>query len=101
MATTYNKDLDPGSDANSVDVTIFGSKSRNITPSDTVDLTMYAKAINVTAAGNLVILPVGNTDNAAGLVTYTAAPVGFIPPYRVRRVNATGTTASVSTIDNV
>ena len=100
MATTYDKTIDQGADSDTTDVTIFGSKSRNITPSDTVDLTMYAKAIVVTAAGNLVILPVGNTDNAGGLVTFTAAPVGFIPPYRVRRVNATGTTASVSTIDN-
>jgi hypothetical protein len=99
--TTYNKDLDPGASANSLDVEIFGSKSRNIVTSDTVDLTPgYAKAIVVTAAGNLSILPVGNTDNAAGYVVFTAAPVGFIPPYRVRRVNATGTTATCSTVDN-
>jgi hypothetical protein len=99
--TTYDATKDPGAFADANDVEIYGSKSRNIVPSDTVDLTPgYAKAIVVTAAGNLVILPVGNTDNAAGLVTFTAAPVGFIPPYRVRRVNATGTTASVSTVDN-
>lgn len=101
MATTYDSAKDQGANADQTNVEIFGSKSRNITPSDTVDLSPYAKAIVVTAAGNLAILPVGNTDNAGGIVTFTSAPVGFVPPYRVRRVNATGTTATCSTIDNV
>ena len=99
MTTTYDKTLDQGAFADQNNVEIFGSKSRNITPSDTVDLNPYTRAIVVTAAGNLVILPVGNTDNAAGFVTFTGISAGFIPPYRVRRVNATGTTATCSTID--
>lgn len=75
----------------------FGSKSRPITPSDSVDLDPYAKAIVVTGFGNLVILPVENTDDTT--ITFTDAPVGFVPPFRVRRVYATGTSASVATID--
>ncbi len=75
----------------------FGTKGRVVTPSDTTDLDPYAKAVVVTAAGNLVILPVKNADGTT--LTFTNAPVGFVPPYRVRRVLSTGTTASVATID--
>lgn len=99
MATTYDAAKDPYSDATR-NPTFFGKKSRNITKSDTVDLDPYPKAIVVTAAGNLVILPAGNTDDAGGLVTFTSAPVGFIPPYRVRRVHSTGTSATTSAIDD-
>lgn len=76
---------------------LFGTKGRAITPSDTVDLNPYAKAIVVTAAGNLVILPAANADGST--ITFTGAAVGFVPPYRVRRVLSSGTTASVATID--
>lgn len=93
----YDKTKDPnqtfqGSAGN------FGSIGTPVTPSDTVDLNPYAKAVVVTATGNLVILPVQNTDGTT--ITFTGVPVGFIPPYRVRRVYATGTTASVATVDS-
>ncbi len=74
------------------------TKGKAITPSDTVDLTSYASGVVVTAAGNIRFLPVGNDD--ADTITVTAAPVGFVPPFQVRRVFATGTTASVASIDN-
>jgi hypothetical protein len=76
----------------------FGSLGRVVTPSDTVDLAPYAKAIVVTAAGNLVILPVQNTDGTT--ITFTGVSPGFVPPYRVRRVYLTGTSASVATVDS-
>lgn len=75
----------------------FGSLGRNVTPSDSVDLAPYAKALVVTVAGNLVILPVQNADNAS--ITFTGLQAGQLIPYRVRRVFATGTTASVATVD--
>lgn len=74
----------------------FGGSGAPIVPSDANDLTTYAKAIVVTAAGNLVILPAKNADGST--ITFTGVPVGFIPPFRVRRVMATGTTASVAAI---
>lgn len=79
------------------DLASFGTKARVVTPHDTNDLDPYAKTIVVTAAGNLVILPMKNADGVT--VTFTNAPVGFIPPYSVRRVLSTGTTASVATVD--
>ncbi len=74
------------------------TKGKAIAPSDTVDLTSYASGIVVTVAGNLKILPSGNDD--ADTITFNDAPVGFVPPFQVRRVCATGTTASVASIDN-
>lgn len=75
----------------------YGTKSKAVTPSDSLDFTKYPKAIVVTAYGNLVVLPIGNDD--ADTVTFTAVNAGFSPPIRVRRVLATGTTASVATIE--
>ncbi len=74
------------------------TKGKAITPSDTVDLTSYASGIVVVTAGNLKFLPAGNDD--ADTITITGATVGYVPPFQVRRVFATGTTASVASIDN-
>lgn len=62
-----------------------------VTPSDTVDLTTYAKALYVGAAGNVRVLTVGAED--ADAVTFANHPVGWLP-VQVRRVLATGTTAT-------
>lgn len=75
----------------------LGRKGRAVVPSDATDIVPYAKAVVVTVAGNLVILPTQNADGQT--ITFTGAPVGFVPPYEVRRVYATGTTASVATVD--
>ena len=76
----------------------FGLSSRTeALKSDTNDIVPYPKAIIVTVAGTLTILPVGNADGKS--VAFGSVPVGFIPPFQVRRVFATGTTASVATID--
>ena len=67
-----------------------------IAPSDTVDLAPYAKALMVTAAGTVSVLPINNY--AAGSSTAVALgnlPVGYIIPIQVARVFATGTTATV------
>lgn len=78
-------------------MTNFGRSARIITPSDSTDITPYAKAVCVLSAGNLVVIPTQNADGAT--VTFTAVPVGLILPYEVRRVLATGTTATVATVD--
>ena len=89
---------DPSKDINSgvPGSASFGRKGAAIIPHDSNDLAEYAKAIVVTAAGNLVILPVENADGTT--VTFTGVSPGFIPPYQVRRVLATGTTASVASV---
>lgn len=93
----YDQLKEPSSFRNNAPtVSTFGGSGAPIAPSDSTDLTTYAKAIVVTAAGNLVILPAKNADGST--VTFTGVPVGFIPPFRVRRVMATGTTASVAAI---
>ena len=74
------------------------AKGKTVTPSDTVDLAAYAAGVVVVTAGNLKVLPSQNAD--ADAVTFTNAPVGFIPPFQVRRVFATGTTAAVASLDN-
>ncbi len=74
----------------------FGNKSRTVTRSDSVDLNTYAKLL-VTVGGTLVVLPVENAD--VDTVNLGTVAAGFIPPFNVRRVMLTGTTATVITID--
>lgn len=62
-----------------------------VTPSDSTDLTHYATALYVGTAGNVAVIPINNADGAP--VTFTAHASGYMP-VRVRRVLATGTTAS-------
>jgi hypothetical protein len=92
----YDPDKRQRSD-NEIDAISFGNSGRAITPHDDNDLDPYAVAVVVTAAGNLVILPEQNDDGDT--ITFTDVPVGFIPPFRVRRVLDTGTTASVAAVD--
>lgn len=75
----------------------FGRRGSTVTPSDTVDLDTVAKAVTVLAEGSLSIVPVDNDDEDT--IDYSSVPVGFMPPYLVRRVMATGTTATVATVD--
>lgn len=98
MTTTYDTTKDPhvneghGTDS-------IGVNGTAIVPSDTADLASYPRAVCVTATGDLKVLPLIAADDGAHTVTFAAAPVGFIPPFRVRRVFATGTTASVCSVD--
>lgn len=58
------------------------------------DLDPLPKAIVCTAAGNVTIVPVDNAN--AATISLTGCPVGFVPPYLVRRVTAlTGAWATV------
>jgi hypothetical protein len=76
----------------------FGDFGRVVAPSDTTDLSPYAKAIIVTVAGSLSYIPAKNDD--ADAVVFPSVPIGFIPPHVIRRVLLTGTTATVVTIDD-
>ena len=61
----------------------------SVTPSNTVDFDTFSRALYVGGGGDLVA--VFENDVA---VTFVGIPAGFILPVRVKRVNATGTTAS-------
>ena len=79
----------------------FGLKSRAVTPSDSTDLPKVAKAVVTLSAGNLAIIPARDpVDGDIDPVVFTEVPAGFIPPYLVRRVMATGTTCGVRTVED-
>lgn len=61
-----------------------------VTPSDAVDLPQVAKSLWVGGAGNVSVIAEGDTVP----VTLTAAAAGTLIPLRVKRVRATGTTAT-------
>lgn len=100
MTTTYDssKDSLKNFSAAASQPGNLGTNSNAVTPSDTVDFTTYPKGIVVTAAGNLVVLPLKGTDGT--YITFTGVPAGFVVPFRVRRVMSTNTTASVATIED-
>ena len=73
----------------------FGRTFAPITPNDDADIDgAPAKAVTVTAAGTLAVIPADNADDEV-LVYAEDLPVGFTPPFQIRRVKATGTTATV------
>jgi hypothetical protein len=59
-----------------------------ITPNDTQDLAALTTSVYVGTGGTLAVVA------EDGTVTMITAPSGAILPIRIRRVNATGTTAS-------
>jgi hypothetical protein len=104
MASTYDRTKDPnpirlGTNlrVRAAKVGVRARKGKAITPSDTVDLAKYASGVVCLTTGNLKLLPVENDD--ADTVTFTGCAVGFVPPFEVRRVFATGTTATVASVD--
>lgn len=83
-------------------ITGFPLCSTDITPHDTNPLVnnqgnALAMHVVVFDAGNIVVIPAGNADADTDTYTVsaTAADAGFALPVLVRRVLATGTTATV------
>jgi hypothetical protein len=92
---TYTAASDPYAQR-STEISSQARGAAAITPSDTVDLPVYAKALMVTAAGTVSVLPIaeyvqGNTT----AVALGNLPVGYIIPIQVARVFASGTSATV------
>lgn len=80
-------------------VDTFGRRSMAVTPSDTVDLPQKAKAVVVLTAGTLAIVPHSDAvGDDIDPVEFGEVPTGFIPPFLVRRVMATNTTATVRAV---
>lgn len=72
------------------------SPARNaaaVTPSNTVDLSLYAKALFVGVAGDITLVPAGDSSASGTGILFSNVPVGWFP-VQVRRVNSTGTTAT-------
>lgn len=91
MSTTY----DANRDGQRLAATSALSGCRSgfvVTPSDTVDLLHYAKAIRVGADGDVCFIPVNDADGATLTVTLKAGDV--FDMFQIRRVLATGTTAT-------
>lgn len=66
-----------------------GDDAFAVTPSDSVDFTVAARALYVGVTGNVVVITKGGTA-----ITFTAVPAGMILPIRCTRVNSTNTTAT-------
>jgi hypothetical protein len=92
MATTYNQANDPNFQGGESSVCRNGYAA---TPSNTVDEVLYPKQAVAAGAGTLVVLPLKAPDDGNHLITFTSVLAGYVIPFRIRRVNATGTTASV------
>jgi hypothetical protein len=93
MATVYDNTKDANSRGAELSV---NRSSVPVVTSDTVDFSSYPKAVTTLTAGTVVCLPLRNTDNAGGLVTLVSLVAGYTLPFRVRRINATGTTATLT-----
>jgi hypothetical protein len=76
----------------------FGRSARLVTPSDSADLPTVSKSVVCATAGNISVVPVLN--DASVPVPFVDVPAGFVVPFQVRRVKATGTTATVYTVED-
>ena len=64
----------------------FGARGVAITPGAEDFAGGAAKGIVCTDAGDVTIVPANNAN--ADTITFPGCPVGFVPPFRVRRVTA-------------
>jgi hypothetical protein len=72
-----------------------GTINRSSSPlvaSDTVDFAAYPKNIMLLTAGTISVLPLKNIDGV--FVATGSLLAGSVLPFRARRINATGTTAT-------
>ncbi|ANN58692.1 hypothetical protein A9174_19375 [Mesorhizobium loti NZP2037] len=76
----------------------LGRASRLVVPSDTEDLPIVAKALVLTVKGNVSVIPVANDPDTP--VPFIDVPAGYLIPFQVRRVMATGTTATVYSLED-
>lgn len=68
----------------------FPASAVNITPNDTTEFSA-PRIIEVIADGNLSVVAWGNDET----VNISNAPLGYRPGFQVKKVRATGTTATV------
>lgn len=92
----YNINSDPYTRVSTDTAILHPSRAAVVVPSDTADFAAYGRVF-VGGAGNVVCVPVGQLDETT--VTFTGVVAGTILPVRVRRVWATGTTATALVIN--
>lgn len=76
----------------------FGTVGAAVTPDDDTDLDPIAKSVLVTSVSGgavLEVLPAGNANE--DMITISDVSVGYMPPYRIRRVGE-ATTCTVYTV---
>lgn len=93
----FNQTLVPFFTKDSTTAT-FASKCYPVTPSDTVDVLdpvtgLYFKYLVAKSAGDVAVLGYQNLDADPAVVITVSA--GQVVPGRIRRVKATGTTATL------
>ena len=86
--TTYDQTKDPYAKGGELQV---NRSSVAVVPSDTVDFNLYPRSVTVVVAGTVSALPLKNAD--ASFVNFGSMIAGAVIPFRVRRINATNTTA--------
>lgn len=69
----------------------FARKVTAVSPSDSTDLTTYARALYIGVTGDVKVILADDLDSNP--VTFKAHPVGYLPAV-VRRVYQNGTTAT-------
>ncbi|MBE3637175.1 spike base protein, RCAP_Rcc01079 family [Mangrovicoccus algicola] len=79
-------------DTHSPSLTAPASGADPVIPSDTASLPVASRAIYVGGGGALAVELVGSPEDA--VVTLQNVQAGMVYPLRVRRVRATGTTAT-------
>lgn len=76
----------------------FGTVSKAVVPSDSADLpSAPVRAVVCLTSGNISVIPANNAT--AVPVPFVGVSAGFVPPFQVRRVMATGTTCTVMTVE--
>jgi hypothetical protein len=91
MATVYDQTKDPyfqGAEAT------VNRTSVAVVTSDTVDFASYPKNVTLLTAGTVSCIPLKNPDTGPGTTTFGSLLAGYTIPFRVRRINATGSSAT-------
>lgn len=94
---------DPFAYAREISLLTQGRRVRQIATSDTVDLKDVPKALYITGTGNLCVEPVDGYEDSSGStltggVTFAVTAGDTFDKVRVRRIYATGTTATAVAI---
>jgi len=76
----------------SADATVASGGGAAITPSDTVDIRQTTNRLYVGGAGNIRVTLAGMAEDQ--FLNFTSVPVGTMLEIQVKRVWATGTTAT-------
>lgn len=71
------------------DLTWPATSAAAVTPSDGVDLTSIPRALYVGVSGDITV----DMEETGSTILFKAVPVGILP-IRVKRIRATGTTAT-------